>query len=66
MKKELEKYTKKNDELREANDKLVDKNKNLDADIKKTLERIQINDLLKQVDKDDFKLLVENNRNINF
>lgn len=62
---ELDKVAKENDAFHLKNDELEKENKKLEAEILATIQRIDINSLLKEIDVEDMRLLAQNNQLMN-
>ncbi|CDW78218.1 UNKNOWN [Stylonychia lemnae] len=62
MKIDFEKYKIDNDYNIKTNKELEDKNRKLDEEIKRTIQRIDINVLLKNVDIEDMRIIAQNNK----
>ena len=58
--------TKQNDELLQENKTAEDENKLLKEKIATTIQRIDINNLLKEIDIEELQLLAKNNKSMNF
>jgi len=63
---EYEMLTKHNDELKIDNKIAEDENLKLKEKIATTIQRIDINNLLKEIDIEELQLLAKNNKTMNF
>mmetsp|Transcript_29629 Transcript_29629/g.28853 ORF Transcript_29629/g.28853 Transcript_29629/m.28853 type:complete len:113 (+) Transcript_29629:1277-1615(+) len=62
---ELDKIKKENDEFIKKNEDLEKENQELNIEIEQTIQKIDINSLLKEIDVEDMRLLAQNNKNMN-
>ena len=62
---ELGKIQKENDEYIKKNTEYEKENELLNKEIQTTIQKIDINALLKEIDVEDMKLLAQNNKNMN-
>ena len=65
MQEELKKYKKENDEYIKDNFKLEEDNTKLQKEITLTIQKIDINSLLKEIDIEDMRLIAQNNKQMN-
>lgn len=65
MKVDLEKYKLENDFFVKKNKELEEDNVKLSKEIQLTIQKIDINSLLKEVDIEDMRLLAQNNKMMN-
>lgn len=63
--KELELYEKENEEIVAENEKMQENIKELKAEIEKATQKMQLADLLKDVDIEELKMLKQNNMSVN-
>ena len=61
---ELDKIKKENDEFIKMNEELEKENASLNEEIETTIQKIDINTLLKEVDIEDMRQLSHNNQNM--
>lgn len=62
MRAELKTYTEENDFYKKKNAEFEADNEKLNKEISQTIQKIDINSLLKEVDIEDLKLLSQNNK----
>jgi hypothetical protein len=58
---DLDKVKDENDFYISKNEELSEENKKLEVEIQSTIQRIDVNSLLKEIDIEDMKLLAQNN-----
>ena len=61
QKEELKKLTDENTDLIKKNNGYEEENKKLEEEITQTIQKIDVNNLLKEVDIEDLKLIAQNN-----
>ena len=65
MQEELKKFKKENDDYIKENAKLEDENNKLQKEIHLTIQKIDVNSLLKEIDIEDMRLIAQNNKQMN-